>query len=92
MRRIGELFMAWPFLGPRRMVAMPRADGHAINRKRFRRGRGHAWTTLPRCPHARRCGLLQARRIILDIFAGSGTTLIAAEKAARRGYGMVGRF
>ena len=29
-----------------------------------------------------------AEEIILDVFAGSGTTLIAAEKAGRRGYGI----
>ena len=27
MRRIDELFTAWPFLGSRRMTAMLRADG-----------------------------------------------------------------
>lgn len=37
MRRIDELFMAWPFLGSRRMTAMLRADGRAINRKRVQR-------------------------------------------------------
>jgi putative transposase len=37
MRRIDELFTAWPFLGSRRMVAMLRTDGHAINRKRMQR-------------------------------------------------------
>jgi len=37
MRRIDELFTAWPFLGSRRMVAMLRADGHPINRKRMQR-------------------------------------------------------
>ena len=37
MRRIDELFTAWPFLGSRRMTAMLRAEGHAINRKRVRR-------------------------------------------------------
>jgi putative transposase len=37
MRRLDELFMAWPFLGSRRMTAMLRADGHAINRKRVQR-------------------------------------------------------
>jgi putative transposase len=37
MRRIDELFTAWPFLGSRRMAAMLRADGHAINRKRAQR-------------------------------------------------------
>jgi putative transposase len=37
MRRLDELFTAWPFLGSRRMTAMLRADGHAINRKRVRR-------------------------------------------------------
>jgi putative transposase len=30
MRRIDELFTAWPFLGSRRMTAMLRAEGHAI--------------------------------------------------------------
>ncbi len=37
MRRIDELFTAWPFLGSRRMTALLRAEGHAINRKRVRR-------------------------------------------------------
>jgi putative transposase len=37
MRRLDELFTAWPFLGSRRMTAMLRADGHAINRKRVQR-------------------------------------------------------
>jgi putative transposase len=37
MRRIDELFTAWPFLGSRRMAQMLRADGHAVNRKRVQR-------------------------------------------------------
>ena len=37
MRRIDELFMAWPFLGSRRMAAMLRAESFAINRKRVQR-------------------------------------------------------
>ena len=37
MRRIDELFTRWPFLGSRRMTAMLRAEGHAINRKRMQR-------------------------------------------------------
>jgi HTH-like domain len=37
MRRIDEMFTAWPFLGSRRMTAMLRVDGYAINRKRVRR-------------------------------------------------------
>ena len=37
MRRIDELFTAWPFLGSRRMAAMLRAEGHPINRKRVQR-------------------------------------------------------
>jgi putative transposase len=37
MRRIDELFTAWPFLGSRRMMAMLRADGWSINRKRVQR-------------------------------------------------------
>ncbi len=28
MRRLDELFTAWPFLGSRRMAAMLRAEGH----------------------------------------------------------------
>lgn len=34
MRRIDELFLAYPFLGSRRMTALLRAEGQAINRKR----------------------------------------------------------
>lgn len=37
MRRLDELFTAWPFLGSRRMVAMLRAEGRRINRKRVQR-------------------------------------------------------
>ena len=37
MRRIDELFTAWPFLGSRRMTAMRRAEGRAVNRKRVQR-------------------------------------------------------
>jgi putative transposase len=37
MRRIDELFTAWPFLGSRRMAAMLRAEGWSINRKRMQR-------------------------------------------------------
>jgi len=37
MRRIDELFTAWPFLGSRRMAALLRAEGQAINRKRMQR-------------------------------------------------------
>lgn len=37
MRRTLTLFMAWPFLGSRRMTAMLRAEGITINRKRVQR-------------------------------------------------------
>src|SRR5512134_2924843 len=37
MRRIDALFIAWPFLGSRRMMAMLRADGLTVNRKRVQR-------------------------------------------------------
>jgi putative transposase len=37
MRRLDKLFLAWPFLGSRRMTAMLRAEGHRINRKRMQR-------------------------------------------------------
>ena len=37
MRRIDELFTAWPFLGSRRMTAMLRAEGVFVNRKRVQR-------------------------------------------------------
>jgi putative transposase len=37
MRRIDELFTAWPFLGSRRMAALLRAESHAVNRKRVQR-------------------------------------------------------
>ena len=37
MRRLDELFTAWPFLGSRRMAAMLRAQGQAINRKHVQR-------------------------------------------------------
>jgi putative transposase len=33
MRRIDELFTAWPFLGSRRMAVMLRAEGGRVNRK-----------------------------------------------------------
>src|SRR6266446_6092177 len=34
MRRIDELFTAWPFLGSRRMTVMLRAESRPVNRKR----------------------------------------------------------
>jgi putative transposase len=37
IRRIDELFTAWPFLGSRRMAAMLRAEGASVNRKRVQR-------------------------------------------------------
>ena len=37
MRRIDALFMAWPFLGSRRMTVMLRAEGLSVNRKRVQR-------------------------------------------------------
>jgi putative transposase len=37
MRRLDELFTAWPFLGPRRMAALLRVEGRAVNRKRVQR-------------------------------------------------------
>ena len=37
MRRLDEMFTAWPFLGSRRMAAMLRAEGRTINRKRVQR-------------------------------------------------------
>ena len=37
MRRLDELFLAWPFFGSRRMTAMLRSDGWIVNRKRVRR-------------------------------------------------------
>ena len=37
MRRLDELFTAWPFLGSRRMTVMLRAQGHPVNRKRIQR-------------------------------------------------------
>jgi putative transposase len=37
MRRIDELFTAWPFLGSRRMARLLADDGPAINRKRVQR-------------------------------------------------------
>ncbi len=37
MRRIDALFTDWPFLGSRRMAALLRSEGQAVNRKRVRR-------------------------------------------------------
>jgi len=37
MRRLDELFTAWPFLGSRRMRVMLRTEGHPVNRKRVQR-------------------------------------------------------
>jgi len=37
MRRIDELYTAWPFLGSRRMARMLGDDGPAVNRKRVQR-------------------------------------------------------
>jgi putative transposase len=37
MRRIDELFTAWPFLGSRRITVLLQGEGHAIGRKRVQR-------------------------------------------------------
>ena len=37
MRRIDEQYLATPFYGSRRMVAVLRREGYAVNRKRVRR-------------------------------------------------------
>jgi len=37
MRRLDELFTAWPFLGSRRMAQMLQTDGRRLNRKRMQR-------------------------------------------------------
>jgi len=37
MRRMDELYLAWPFYGSRRMVAVLRREGWVVNRKRVRR-------------------------------------------------------
>ena len=37
MRRLDELFTAWPFLGSRRLAQMLKEEGFAINRKRVQR-------------------------------------------------------
>jgi putative transposase len=37
MRRIDELYLATPFYGARRMVAVLQRDGWVVNRKRVRR-------------------------------------------------------
>ena len=37
MRRLDELYTAWPFLGSRRMAVMLKAEGHPANRKRVQR-------------------------------------------------------
>jgi putative transposase len=37
MRRMDELHLAWPFYGSRRMAAVLRREGCAVNRKRVKR-------------------------------------------------------
>ena len=37
MRRMDELYLAYPFYGSRRMAAVLRREGWAVNRKRVRR-------------------------------------------------------
>ena len=37
MRRMDELHLAWPFDGSRRMAAVLRREGWAVNRKRAKR-------------------------------------------------------
>jgi putative transposase len=37
VRRIDELFTAWPFLGSRRLTILLRAEGYSINRKHVQR-------------------------------------------------------
>ena len=43
MCRLDELFTAWPFLGSRRMTAMLRAEGHAVNHKRVQQLMRRMW-------------------------------------------------
>src|SRR5271166_2748952 len=50
MRRIDELFTAWPFLGSRRMARMLGEHGHPVNRKRVQRLQGQ-------CQLMRRMGI-----------------------------------
>lgn len=42
MRRMAELFTAWPSLGSDRMTAMLRAEGETINRTKFKKA---AWNS-----------------------------------------------
>jgi putative transposase len=37
MRRMDDLYLAYPFYGSRRMMAVLRREGWAVNRKRVRR-------------------------------------------------------
>ena len=72
MRRLDELFTAWPFLGSRRMAAMLRTEGHRINRKRV-----HRMITPERkpsnhdfrrpCRHHRACGQRISDDAIIDL-------------------------
>ena len=75
---------------------------HNVEWGRFGRNRTNVWnypdrgTELAKHPTVKPVALVAdaildcSKRggIILDVFAGSGTTLIAAEKAGRRGYGI----
>ena len=51
MRRIDELFTAWPFLGSRRMTVMLRAQAHAINRNGSLARKHQRWIPRHDCGH-----------------------------------------
>src|SRR5512132_3037292 len=77
MRRIDQLFLAWPFLGSRRMTAMLRAEGLEVNRKRVRRlmrlmgiaalGPKPRTTKALLSPTQRHSSFLQYRSIFVDV-------------------------
>ena len=54
MRRIDELFTAWPFLGSRRMTAMLKAEGLQVKLRKVASQRGSREVANSRRSHVRR--------------------------------------